>query len=106
MPAGPGAEDVVHQVAAQLAAGVAEPVGKRRLLRVEQDPGGLERRGAEEDDPGRNSSTWRVSASMTRTPVARSRRSSYSTLVHHAVRPEREAAGALAAGRVEPMLVK
>src|SRR5207247_6411892 len=41
------AHAVVHQVLAELAAGVREPVRELRARRVQQDPGGFARRGAE-----------------------------------------------------------
>src|SRR2546422_5297710 len=46
----PAPHTVVHEIPAQLAARVGEPHGEARGLRVEEDPRGLERRGAEEDD--------------------------------------------------------
>src|SRR5256886_13066586 len=49
-PPSPAAHDVVHEVLAERAARVREPRGEAWSLRVEEDAGRLERRGAQEDD--------------------------------------------------------
>ena len=68
--AGAGLHRVVHQVATEDVAVAAEAVRMGAALRVEEDAGGLERRGADEDDPRRGTRAPPSSgASITRTPV-------------------------------------